>query len=153
IPQNDLEWISTGHYLDDVWEIRRLRLAKAAIINMTRHDALRTILESILPATEDQAETAARLAEEWYEKPDQRPAIMEGLGKHDLDDEAISAQALALRSGELKKIDRRLQQVEISSMARLREIDFHRRALSWQPPQRLKEIAAGSAGELIQLPE
>src|SRR6266851_7415292 len=97
-PTNHVEWISTGNYVDERWEIRRLRLAKAGIINATRHEAFRTVFESILPETDGRLELAARLASEWYEKPEERTAILGRLAKHDLDDDAISAQALALRS-------------------------------------------------------
>ena len=150
-PTNNLEWISTGNYVDLVWEIRRLRRAKAGIINATRHEAFRTVFESILPDTDDRVELAARLAREWYEKPDERTAIIDRLAKHDLDDDAISAQAFALRSPEIEKIDRMMQQLEISSMAQLREIEFHRRATSWRTPKSLSQVVDGIA-EPIRLP-
>jgi hypothetical protein len=143
-PTNYVEWIGTANYVAMVWDIWRLRRAKAGIINATRHEALRTIFESVLPDGEHSFEIAAQLADDWYEKPDQRPAIIERLGKYDLDDEAISAQALALRSAEIEKIDRSIQQLEINCMAQLREIEFHRRALSWRSPKTLTDIAEGT---------
>jgi hypothetical protein len=105
VPAHNLEWIAVGNYVDLRWEIRRLRYAKASIINATRLEALRTIFDSILPETSDRDRVAAELAHEWYDKPDERSAIKDLLGKHDLDDDAISAQALALRSPEIEKID------------------------------------------------
>jgi hypothetical protein len=145
VPANNLEWIAVGNYVDMVWEKRRLRCVKAAIINATRIEAFRTVFESILPETEDRLEVAALLAHEWYEKPDDRSAILDLLGKHDLDDAAISAQALALRSPEIERIDRMIQQLEISSMAQLREIEFHRRASSWRTPESLMQVVDGVA--------
>jgi hypothetical protein len=139
-PTNNLEWIQVRKYVDVTWEIWRLRRHKTAIINMTRHDALRTILESILPQDKLRLTLAAELADAWYEKPAERPIVMSYLRSNDLDDEAISAQALALRSSEIEKIDRMIHQLEISGMALLREIEYHRRACSWHPPKKLMEI-------------
>jgi hypothetical protein len=146
-----LEWIAIGNYVDLVWEIRRLRRAKAAIINTTRFEAFRTVFELILPETDDRIEVATRLAHEWFEKPDERDGILDLLGKRDLDDDAISAQALALRLPEIEKIDRMMQQLEMSSMAQLREIEFHRRASSWRTPKKLTQIVDAVA-EPVGLP-
>jgi hypothetical protein len=141
VPTNILEWSSTRNWVDSQWDMRRQRIAKAGIINATRHEALRTILESILPETDDRIELAARLADEWYEKPDERHAILERLGKHDLDDDAISAQAMALRAPELEKIDRALQQLAVISMAHLREIEFYRSISPWRASKELDQVA------------
>jgi hypothetical protein len=151
VPTNNLEWIGVGNYVDLRWGIIRLRCAKAAIINATRLEAFRTIFESILPETDDRVQIATQLAHDWYEKPEERAAIKDLLGRHDLDDDAISAQALALRSPEIEKIDRMMQQLEISSMAQLREIEFHRRASSWRTPESLMQVVDGVA-EPIGLP-
>jgi hypothetical protein len=124
---------------------------KAAIINATRFDAFRAVFESILPETDDRFEVATRLAHKWYEKPDEQPAILDLLGKHDLDDDVISAQALALRLPEIEKIDRMMQQLEVSSMAQLREIEFHRRASSWRSQKSLTQVVDAVA-EPIGLP-
>jgi hypothetical protein len=149
-PTNILEWISTRNYIDTEWEIRRKRNAKSAIINMTRKEALRMILESILPEAHDRIELAACMADRWS-NPDERPDILQLLEMHDLDDDAISAQAMALRVPEIEKIDEMIQQLEISSMARLREIEFHRRASSWRAPKELQQVVDVVA-EPIQLP-
>jgi hypothetical protein len=139
-PANTLEWLSARSYVDLVWEIGRLRRAKAAIINATRLDALRMVFESMLPEADDRLEMAARMADQWFVNPDERPGLLKLLRIHELDDDAISAHALALRAPELEKIDRTLQQLEISSMAHLREIEFHRRASSWRPPKDLLKV-------------
>jgi hypothetical protein len=153
VPTNNLEWIAVGNYVELRWEIRRLRYAKAAIINATRLEAFRTIFESILPETSDRDQVAAQLAHEWYEKPEERATIKDLLGKHDLDDDAVSAQALALRSPEIEKIDRMMQQLELSSMAQLREIEFHRRVSSWRTPKSLLQALDGVAEPLrLQAP-
>src|SRR5271157_782346 len=62
VPAHNLEWIEVANYADMKWEIRRLRNGKAAIINTTRLEALRTIFESILAETPDRVQIAAQLA-------------------------------------------------------------------------------------------
>jgi hypothetical protein len=144
-PTNSLEWIATGNYVDQKWEIKRLRYGKAAIINATRQEAFRTVFESILPETDDRIEAAAKMADQWFVNPSERPILLELLKMHDLDDDAISAQALVMRAPELEMIDRAIQRLEIVSMAQLREIEFHRRASSWRAPESLMEIVDGVA--------
>jgi hypothetical protein len=63
-PMNSLEWIGTGNYVDQQWEIKRLRQAKAGMINATRREAFRTVFESILPETDDRIEIAANIADQ-----------------------------------------------------------------------------------------
>jgi hypothetical protein len=151
LPADNIEWISTNKYVASVWEARRLQGAKAALINATFREALQTILESILPDTDERLELAAHLAEEWFEKPEQRPATVERLAKYHLDAEAVCAEAMALRAAEIEKIDRMLQQLEISGMARLREIEFHRSAASWRSPKSLTQLVEATA-EPMKLP-
>ena len=43
---NSLEWIATGNYVNQQWDIRRQRQAKAGIINATRREAFRVVFES-----------------------------------------------------------------------------------------------------------
>ena len=47
-PTNDVR-VATGDYVDLEWEIRRLRRAKADIINATRLEAFRTVFGSDSP--------------------------------------------------------------------------------------------------------
>jgi hypothetical protein len=139
-PTNNLEWIQTGSFVDQKWELKRLRCAKAAIINATRREAFQTVFESILPETDDRIGIAADMADQWFRNPSKRPILLELLKKDDLDDDAISAQALAMRAPELEIIDREIQRLEICSMAQLREIEFHRRASTWRASKGLVQV-------------
>lgn len=131
-PRSDLEWLSTRNYFEDQWDIRRQRISKAAITNAARHEALRTLLASILPKTDDRLERAVRLAEEWFEMPDERPAILALLGKHGLDENAITAQATALRATEIERIDKQVRRLEISCKAHLRDLKMLQGTPSWR---------------------
>lgn len=151
-PSDNIEWIGTAKYVGFIWDSIRWRRAKADIINMTFPEALATVLEALLPDSDDRADVAARLVDDWYEKPAERQTIVDILAKHGLSPDAVAAEAIALRADELEKLDRMLQQVEVASMAQLREIEFHRRASSWRAPNRLKDII-DRAVEPIQLPK
>jgi hypothetical protein len=152
IPVDRLEWLGVGRYVDFVWEAKRLRRAKAGIVNTTYREALFRVLETILPET-DRSEVAARLVEDWFEKPAERKSVIDLLAKYGLDPESACAEAMALRAPELEKFDRMMQQLEVAGMSQLREIEFHRRASSWRAPNRLKEIVDGTAVEPFQLPK
>jgi hypothetical protein len=144
-PRNGLEWIATGNYVNQQWDIRRQRQAKAGIVNATRREAFRVVFESILPDPADRV-TAANMADQWFVNPDERPVLLELLEMHDLDDDAISAQALAMRAPELEMIDREIHRLEVISMAQLREIEFHRRpSSSWRGSEQLLQIVDGVA--------
>jgi hypothetical protein len=145
VPINSLEWIATGNYVNQQWDIRRQRQAKAGIINATRREAFRAVFESILPEAADRVETAANMADGWFMNPDERPALLQLLKMHELDDDAISAQAIAMRAPESEMIDREIHRLEVISMAQLREIEFHRRASSWRFPKSLLQIVDGVA--------
>jgi hypothetical protein len=150
-PDDNIEWIGVGKYVSFVWEAVRWRRAKADIINMTFPEALMTVVEA-LPDSDDRADVAAHMVDDWYEKPQERQTVIDLLAKHGLSPDAVAAEAIALRSDELERLDRMLQQVELAAMAQLREIAFHRRASSWRPPNRLKEII-DQAGESLPLPK
>lgn len=139
-PTNGLEWIATADYVEQKWEIKRLRRSKTAMVNATRREAFRRVFESILGDTEDPFATAAVMADQWFADPNEQPTLLEFLKTHDLDEEAISAQALAMRAPELEALDRMIQRLEICSMALLRELEFHRRASTWRVPKRLMQI-------------
>src|SRR5947209_5524860 len=70
-PKDIMEWILAKDYIDLAWEIRRLRLAKAGMIDVARKHALQSILEPILERDNfehaaDRTLEAAAKADEWY---------------------------------------------------------------------------------------
>ena len=66
-PEDCIEWIYVKDCVDLNWEIRRIRQAKAGIIDVTRKEALRSILESILE--EDDLEFSKGRISEAVSKP------------------------------------------------------------------------------------
>ncbi len=130
MPRDAMEWILMGNCVDLTWEIRRIRLAKAGILDVTRKEALRSILESILEEDErigrDRISAADSKADGWYSDPSIRKALEAHLAKHGLDEEAITAQAFAIRARELEKLDKMLASAERRRWAMLQEMALYR---------------------------
>ena len=59
-PQNVMEWILLKTLLDLIWEERRYMKAKAAVTSTTVKEALRLILETLLPADLEERTWAAQ---------------------------------------------------------------------------------------------
>jgi hypothetical protein len=134
MPTDAMEWLLMKDCVDLTWEIRRIRLAKAGIVDVTRKEALKSILESILNNDEqtgrDRMSEADIKADAWYNDPSVREALLAHLAKHDLDEEAITAQAFALRARELEKLDNMLASAERRRYAMLQEIKLYRELFS-----------------------
>lgn len=130
MPRDAIEWLLIKDCVDLTWEIRRIRLARAGITDVTRKEALRSILESTLDHNElkglDRMTAAEIKAEDWYNGPSAKEALLAHLAKHGLDEDAITAQAYALRSRELEKLDQMLASAEKRRFATLQEMGFYR---------------------------
>jgi hypothetical protein len=130
MPRDAIEWILMKDCVDLTWEIRRIRLAKAGITDVTRKEALKSILESILNNSDlkgrDPIAAAQIMADDWYNDPSAKEALLAHLAKHGLDEEAITAQAFALRSRELEKLDHMLASAERRRFAMLQEMGLYR---------------------------
>jgi len=128
-PTDEIEWIYLKDCVDLTWEIQRYRRAKAGIIDVTRKEALRSILESILDEEDvDQGRfsQASLKAHAWYMSPSMREELTALLARHGLDENAITSQALALRARELAKIEQMLASAEQRRSSMFREIAAYR---------------------------
>jgi hypothetical protein len=134
-PTDPIEWIFVKDCVDLTWEIQRIRRAKAAIIDITRKEALRSILESILEEEnlelgEGRIAEADVKADEWYTCPDIKEELTALMARHGLDEQAITAQAFALRSRELEKLEHMLASAELRRSSMFREIATYREGFS-----------------------
>jgi len=136
-PKNNMEWLALRNYHDSQWLIRRVQDAISSVINAAHRPALRAILESILPATEDRPENAARMTCEWYEHPDQRDPTLELLRKHGLDETSIVARAMDIHAVELERLDVQLQRQKLAAMRHLKELQAIRRCSFWRSTDEL----------------
>jgi hypothetical protein len=145
-PQNPIEWLLVNDILNYSWEIRRFGKAKAALINLNWKDAIRRIAESLLDS--DQAErsrVSQDLADNWFTSKEAKDAMQTLLSKHQLNEDAIAAQAMALRLPELDMIDRKTERAMAGRMALMRDLEHHRAAGTWKMPEGLLQIVDGTA--------
>jgi hypothetical protein len=147
-PQNTLEWSLLKDLVDLTWELRRLGKAKAALMNTTWKDALRMILESHLEGDPDDRSYTAREFTDAYLTKDGRDRVMKFLLKHELTEDAIAAQAMALRLPEIDIIDRQMERARVTRMAIARDLQYHRVAGSWKRPDDLLAIADAKASSI-----
>jgi hypothetical protein len=131
-PKNNLEWLALRNYLDCQWQIRRVQIAISSIINAAHRPALRVILESILPETQDRLENAARMTCEWCEHPDGRGPILELLRKHGFDETSIGVRAMEMHAVELDRLDVQMQRQKLAATRHLKELQAIRRCSFWR---------------------
>jgi hypothetical protein len=142
-PQNKFEWRLVKDIVDLTWELRRLGKMKAALVNVTWKEAVRMVLESLLDGNPDERRRAAQEHAEAYFTEEGRTSVLTILGRHELTEDAIAAQAMAIRLPELDIIDRQMERARVSRMAIARDIQHHRSAGSWKrPDERLTAIDA-----------
>jgi len=145
-PNNTLEWILVKDLVDVSWENRRLVKAKAALVNVTWKEAVRRILESLLEGTLEARRHAAQEHSEACLTDEGRSAVQKILGLHNLTEDAIAAQAMAVRLPELDNIDKQMERARVTRMAIARDIVHHRAAGSWKKPDDLLKIIDATAG-------
>jgi hypothetical protein len=106
-----------------VWEIRRFRHAKTAIINNAFGPALLEIIKRIMPKSEITLDAnAERLARGWFLEQKTRIEVQELLAAHDLDDHSVAAEALRQVAPDLERLDRRLTNLELGRDRALQNI-------------------------------
>jgi hypothetical protein len=108
-------------YVDDmayiVWEIRRLRRCKDTIINVAFRTGLERVLKQLFwrfRETEffNDDEEMEDLALRWFTDPQAKKEVSELLGKFQLDESAIEAEAIRESSQSLEQLDRMLRSLE-----------------------------------------
>jgi hypothetical protein len=147
-PSNTFEWILVRDLVDVTWENRRLGKMKAALVNVTWMEAVRRVLESLLDGSLEDRRRAAQEHAERYFTEEGRSLVQTILGSHGLTEEAIAAQAMALRLPELDIIDRQMERARVTRMAIERDLQHHRTAGSWTRPDDLVRIVDGTASSI-----
>jgi hypothetical protein len=140
VPRNKFEWFLVLDLADLTCEIRRLGKDKAGIVNATWKEALRMILESLLDGDPQERRSVAQDRAEKYFTEEGRNWIIEFLGKNELREDAIGAQAAAMRLPELDVIDRQMARARVSRMALVEDIMLHRVGGSWRQPDEVLTI-------------
>jgi hypothetical protein len=118
VPCGVIEQIYFDDIIASVWEIRRLRRCKTAIVNIAFKEALRALLEPQLDY-----DRAQDLAERWFNDRAARTEVVGILGELKLDETAIEAEAIRISSASLEGIDRMLAAAESRRSRAFRNIE------------------------------
>jgi hypothetical protein len=115
-PRGIIEQMYVHDISSIVWEILRLRRCKAVIINSAFRSAVQNLLKQLLRQpgqyeyeVEDEAEA---LAQAWFTDQEAKKQVSEILGRFDLDESAIEAEAIRRSSSDLELLDRMLTSLE-----------------------------------------
>jgi hypothetical protein len=144
-PKNALEWLWLKDLVDLTWEIRRSGKDKAAIVNVTWTEACRKILESFLDGDSQTRRSEAQARADKYFTEAGREWVLDFLAQHGLREDAIAAQAAALRLLELDMIDRQMERARLVRMAIARDILHHRANGLWRRPDDVLAIVDAKA--------
>jgi hypothetical protein len=115
-PRGIIEQMYVHDISSIVWEILRLRRCKVVIINSAFRSALQNLLKQLLTQPgqyeyelEHEAEA---LAQAWFTDQEAKKQVSEILGRFDLDESAIEAEAIRRSSSDLELLDRMLTSLE-----------------------------------------
>jgi hypothetical protein len=114
-PRGIIERMYVHDICSIVWEILRLRRCKAVIINSAFLRALEDLLVQLRPPGQQdfQARDGARkLAHAWFTDKEAQKRVLETLGRFNLDESAIEAEAIRKSSSDLELLDRMLTSLE-----------------------------------------
>ncbi len=129
-PRDAVEYMLVKDVNDLNWDIQRMRRAKAAMIDVSQKEGLRSILESVLETESlqgrDRMLEADLKSDDWYTKPQIRQELTALLQRYQLSEAAIPAQAMALRLRELEKVETMIASAEMRRNAALRELRVYR---------------------------
>ncbi len=145
-PESIFEWLLVSSLARYCWEEVRLEKMKADLVNLTWKEAVRILMEALVPGdAEDRADKALELSSVCF-RPEGRATVLAILKEHNLTEDAIMAQSMAVRWPEIEGMSRQSERVCTMRMVVERELQHHRAAGSWKKAQKVLElVAAGSA--------
>jgi len=114
-PRGIIEQMYVHDICSIVWEILRLRRCKVVIINAAFSCALENLLVQLRPPGQQdfQARDGARkLAHAWFTDKEAQKRVLETLGRFNLEESAIEAEAIRRSSSDLESVDRMLTSLE-----------------------------------------
>jgi len=123
-PSDIIEEIWLYDVVDLTWECFRLRRLKASLMNAAAPQGLEIILQSLIGPTE-----ALALASEWAARDTNAiKQVGKLLASAGMTMDAVMAETLSIKLGEIERIDRMIALAEARRNAVLREVDRHRDA-------------------------
>ena len=132
-------------YVHDICSIVWDRRCKAVIINAAFSSALEDLLVRLRPPGQQDFEAgdpARRLAHAWFTDKAAKKQVLEILGRFELDESAIEAEAIRRSSADLELLDRNCDVCETTGQARPRN---RRRQRGCNHPRTRPRYRAGRA--------
>ncbi len=114
-PRGIIEQMYVHDICSIVWEILRLRRCKVVIINSAYYSALEDLLVQLRQPGQHDFEArdgARKLAHAWFTDKEAQKRVLETLGRFNLDESAIEAEAIRRSSSDLELLDRMLTSLE-----------------------------------------
>jgi hypothetical protein len=105
------------HLIEDLafilWEIQRLRRLRAELLNTALRDAVRNLMQEVLPRDDfeialDFGQAAGNLARRWPADRQARAEVSEHLRRFQLDETTIESEALKICAEDYERIERML---------------------------------------------
>jgi hypothetical protein len=130
-PTTKLEWFAVAGVVDLLWDIRRYRLWKGAILSICRRDAFVTALARTQPyyvpnGPAPKVSMTMQEAQQWRTNPAVRAALETRIAKAGYDDDALNAAAFLDAQVPLAAIERFLNSARGQLNATLKEIGVRR---------------------------
>ena len=133
-PSDTIEEMWLHDIAASTWEILRWRRAKSDVIRGNMHRGMRTVLESL--CSYDEAE---KLSSDWaIRAPQAMKTIEKMLASADLSMDEVVAETIAIKIGDIERLDRLAMHAEARRNSTLRDID-RRRASQGQAMRRAIE--------------
>jgi hypothetical protein len=144
-PRGIVEQIYVADIAAIVWEIRRLRRCKVAMVNTEFKGALSHLLGRLIDNPD--WDSLRALAVDWFSEPEAKKEVSQLLAEYHLD--AIEAEAIRSRSGELEVLDRMLTSLETRRNRALRCIEDYQDRFAKQVREVSDRVIEGKA--VVQL--
>src|SRR3954447_14845176 len=127
-PRGIIEQMHVAETTKRVWETLRIHRCKAAMINTAFREALKNLLMQLWkePGEPTPYEESQELAFAWFTDPKAKEEVAEILGRFQLDETAIEAEAIKSLAPELEVLDRMLMALEVRRNRALRGIAEYR---------------------------
>jgi hypothetical protein len=135
-PRDFIQEIYVADIAALVWDIMRYRRIKSSTLNNAYKRALQNILAQIMCAagTIERSNMyrvkAEKLASKWFTSQEAKEQVTKLLGRHQLDEDSILAEAFRLTAPEIERIDQMIAFAEVRRDRALRSIAEHRGRLA-----------------------
>jgi hypothetical protein len=151
-PRGAMEEMYVSDMASIVWEMLRLRRCRAVAVNTAFRDAVATVAERMMdysgePATAGRRQKALDLARRWFNDGHAKHEVLTLLGRYDLDETAIEAEAMRLSRYYLDEIEKRQAALEARRDKAISCIAACRANFAREVRASAKRIVDGAAGD------